>query len=71
MFSIHYQGTGAVPAATGSNVDVYIHQGTLVFVNTATGQRIVARHIIRKVPGQEGLVSMWTCGGTGMTGSSH
>jgi hypothetical protein len=71
MFSIHYSGAGAIPVATGSNVNVYIHQGTLVFVNTTTGERIVARHIIRRVPGQDGLVSMWTCGGGGMDGGSH
>jgi hypothetical protein len=71
MFSIHYSGTGGVPAASGSNVNVFIHQGTLVFVNTTTGERIVARHIIRRVPGQDGLISMWTCGGSGMDGGSH
>lgn len=68
MFSIHYTGTGAVPSVAGSNI--YIHQGTLVFENTVTKERIVARHTIRKTPGQD-LVSMWTCGGGGSDGSPH
>ena len=63
MFSIHYTGTGAVPSVSGSNV--YIHQGTLVFENTVTKERIVARHIIRKTPGQDASVNIWTCGGGG------
>lgn len=62
MFSIHYTGTGAVPTVPNSNV--YIHQGTLVFVNTVTKERIVARHTIRNTPGQP-VVNMWTCGGGG------
>ena len=69
MFSIHYTGTGAVPAVAGSNV--YIHQGTLVFENTVTKERIVARHIIRKTPGQDDIISMWTCGGSGSEEGPH
>jgi hypothetical protein len=42
-----------------SQSDVVIHQGTLVF-ESAT-QKIVARHIIRKVPGTDEIVNEWVC----------
>lgn len=38
-----------------------IHEGTLVFVALDGSHKIVARHIIRNVPGQETGVSTWQC----------
>lgn len=43
--------------------DILIHQGTLVFQSRTDGSRVVARHIIRKVPGKDDYVSKWECGG--------
>jgi hypothetical protein len=43
--------------------DVFIHQGTIVLVSRTDGSRIVARHIIRKVPGRDTIVNHWVCGG--------
>lgn len=42
--------------------DIVIHQGTLVFRNREDGSQVVARHVIRKVPGRE-TISEWRCGG--------
>ena len=38
-----------------------IHEGTLVFVALDGSTRVVARHIIRNVPGQETGISTWEC----------
>ncbi len=43
--------------------DIVIHQGTLVFRNVADGSKVVARHIIRKVPGSSTVINHWKCGG--------
>lgn len=43
--------------------DIVIHQGTLVFVNREDGSKVVARHIIKKIPGSETTVNEWRCGG--------
>lgn len=43
--------------------DIVIHQGTLVFRNRSDGDQVVARHVIRKVPGQDVTVNEWRCGG--------
>jgi hypothetical protein len=43
--------------------DIVIHEGTLVFQNREDGSIVVARHIIRKVPGQEVPVNQWECRG--------
>lgn len=43
--------------------DIVIHQGTLVFQSRTDGSRVVARHIIRKVPGSDTTVNKWICGG--------
>lgn len=44
--------------------DIVIHQGTLVFESRDDGSRVIARHIIHKVPGQEGVINRWECRGT-------
>ncbi|MEX2233879.1 MAG: hypothetical protein WD824_17065 [Cyclobacteriaceae bacterium] len=49
--------------ASLSESDIVIHQGTLVFENQTDGSRIVARHIIRKVPGQDAVINKWECQG--------
>lgn len=60
MFSIHY-GPGNSP--TPASASVFIHQGTLVFVNDADhNDRIVARHTIISTPGGQ-TINQWTCGG--------
>lgn len=43
--------------------DILIHQGTLVFQSRTDGSRVVARHIIRKVPGKNEYVNKWVCAG--------
>lgn len=43
--------------------DIVIHQGTLVFENRSDGSKVVARHIIRKVPGRNTIINEWKCGG--------
>ena len=43
--------------------DIVIHRGNLVFENTQTGDRVVARHDILKVPGQGIKQDRWLCGG--------
>lgn len=43
--------------------DIFIHQGTLVFRNRSDGSKFVARHIIRKVPGQDVPLNVWKCAG--------
>ncbi len=59
MFNIHFVegGTATLP---GSNT--FVHRGTLVFVNTSTDQRIIAKHAIRKI---NGVVkeNAWECSG--------
>lgn len=57
MFNIHF-AEGGTATLGGSNT--FVHRGTLVFVSNATGQHIVAIHIIRKVNGivQE---NTWEC----------
>lgn len=55
MFSVKDPNTTTgVPNAVLSG-EVFIHQGTIVFVNKETGERIVARHEVLKVPGQTGI----------------
>lgn len=51
----------AVPASV-ANADILIHQGILVFVRS-DGERVVARHVIRKTPGKGVAVNQWFCGG--------
>jgi hypothetical protein len=59
MFSVKDPNTTiGAPSAVLSG-DVYIHQGTVVFVNTVTGERIVARHQIIKNPAQGIARSGW------------
>ena len=60
MFSIHYDEGGS-PTVGGSRI--FIHQGTVVFVNQADGSRVVARHVIRKTPGQGLQENQWMCMG--------
>lgn len=45
--------------------DIVIHQGTLVFQSREDGSRVVARHVIRKVPGSDTVINEWKCGGSG------
>ena len=46
-----------------SESDIVIHQGTLVFQSRTDNSKVVARHIIRKVPGQDTTISKWICAG--------
>lgn len=50
--------------ASLSESDIVIHQGTLVFESRIDGSRIVVQHIIRKVPGQDDVISAWECRGS-------
>lgn len=63
MFNIHFgEGGSATPAGS----EIFIHRGTLVFVERATGRRVVARHIITQVPGQGLKDNRWDCGGSSL-----
>lgn len=67
MFSIKdpvYNADGSLnlPASLRES-DIVIHRGTLVFVSREDGSRVVARHIITKVPGQGLKTNTWDCGG--------
>ena len=56
--------TGALNLAGSlTESDIVIHRGTLVFENTVTGARVIARHDIQKVPGQGILQNRWVCAG--------
>lgn len=50
-------------SASLSESDILIHEGTLVFQSLEDGSKLVARHIIRKIPGQDVPVSKWECQG--------
>lgn len=60
MFNIKRQGD-----ATNGPIVVKIHNGTLVFRSLADGSKIVARHIIRDLPGTAPVLSTWECRRTG------
>ena len=38
-----------------------IHEGTLVFESLVGRERLIARHVIRTVPGQGTVVNAWSC----------
>ncbi|HEU4720574.1 MAG TPA: hypothetical protein VFS59_04365 [Gemmatimonadaceae bacterium] len=40
---------------------VRIHEGTLVFAALDGSYKVVARHVIRNVPGQTTTISQWNC----------
>ncbi|MBC6609041.1 hypothetical protein H8B13_19640 [Hymenobacter sp. BT188] len=63
MFNVqdaHFNPNGTIDLARSR---IVVHQGTLVFVRQSDGSRVVARHIIRKVPGSDEVVNTWVCGG--------
>ncbi len=67
MFSIknavlNSDGILNLPASL-SESDIVIHQGTVIFVSRTDGSRVVARHIIRKVPGTDTIINHWVCVG--------
>lgn len=43
--------------------DVVIHRGQIMLENVATGDRVLARHDIQKVPGQGIMQDRWLCFG--------
>jgi hypothetical protein len=50
-----------IKRATDGTLEVRIHEGTLVFVSLADGSKVIARHVIKVVPGQSVPVSQWIC----------
>ena len=50
MFSVKDPNTTTGAPNAVLSGDIYIHQGTVVFVNRVTGERIVARHEVIKNP---------------------
>ena len=60
MFNIKREGDGYM-----APVQVRIHNGTLVFRSLTDGSKIVARHIIRDLPGDQPILSTWECRRTG------
>ena len=66
MFSVkdavlNPNGTLNVPGSLSAS-DIVIHEGTLVFVSRTDGTRVIARHVIRKVPSGI-LENHWVCAG--------
>lgn len=59
MFSVKDPNTTTGTPSAPLSGDVFIHQGTIVFENTSTGERIVVRHEIIKNPGQGIHKSGW------------
>ena len=53
MFNIKRDESGAL--------EVRIHEGTLVFAALDGSYKVVARHIIRIVPGQGQMANEWRC----------
>jgi hypothetical protein len=60
MFNIKREGD-----APNAPITVKIHNGTLVFVSRLDGSKIVARHIIRDLPGTATPLNTWECRRTG------
>ena len=60
MFNIKREGDGYM-----APVQVRIHNGTLVFQSLTDGSKIVARHIIRDLPGDQPVLNTWECRRTG------
>jgi len=60
MFNIIYSAGGS---ATLAGSDLFIHRGTLVFVEVTSGKKVVAKHKITKVPGQGIKDNSWDCAG--------
>ena len=54
--------SGGIPQA-GSSGMVFIHQGTVVLEKTLTGERVIARHVIKKDPQTGVVTSGWFCMG--------
>jgi hypothetical protein len=50
-----------IKRADDGTLVVRIHEGTLVFESFAGSERIIARHVIRTVPGQGPVVNGWSC----------
>ena len=57
MFNIKRDDAGAL--------HVRIHEGTLVFAALDGSAKVVARHIIRDLPGDAPVISTWDCRRTG------
>ncbi len=54
---------GPFPSTPANSGKLFIHHGTLVLVNTDTGERLVLKHVINKNPGTGEVTSMWLCMG--------
>lgn len=53
---------GGFPLGSSSG-KIYIHQGTIVLQNDTTGDRLVARHVIKKNPNTGVVTGNWYCMG--------
>lgn len=60
MFNIIYSPGGS---ATLAGSDLFIHRGTLVFVEVTSGKKVVAKHKVTKIPGQGIKDNSWDCAG--------
>lgn len=43
--------------------DLVIHRGEILLENTVTGEKVLARHDIQKIPGKGLMQNRWLCGG--------
>lgn len=46
---------------TDGTLQVRIHEGTLVFASLTGDYKVIARHVIRTVPGQSVATNRWNC----------
>ena len=60
MDPVFNSGGVPVPATSGK---VFMHEGTVVLQNNVTGERVVARHVIKKDPRTGEVTSGWYCMG--------
>lgn len=45
----------------GGALEIRIHEGTLVFSSIAGDHTVIARHVIRTIPGNGPTVNQWNC----------
>ena len=54
-----------IKRADDGTLHVRIHEGTLIFQSLTTGEKIVARHVIRVLPKQGTVENTWHCRAVG------
>ncbi len=50
-----------IKRAEDGTLEVRIHEGTLIFQSISGDDMVIARHVIRTVPGQSVTMNQWNC----------